>query len=103
MAEPAGKLTVRCPECDADLVVDASTGAILHHRAAKVAPGGGRSFEQLFAELDAGKDRAEQRFEQEQAALKDRERLLEERFREALRRAEDEPDENPPKRPFDLD
>jgi hypothetical protein len=97
------KLTVHCPDCQAELVVDASTGAILHHRAAKTPPAGGRSFEDLFAELEAGKDRAERRFEQEQAAMKDRDRLLDERFREAVRRAEEDPDEKPPKRPFDLD
>jgi hypothetical protein len=102
-SSPAPKLTVHCPGCQAELVVDASTGAILHHRAAKSPAAGGRSFEDLFAELEAGKDRAEQRFEQEQAAMKDRERILEERFREAMRRAEEEPDEKPPKRPFDLD
>ena len=100
---PAPRLTLHCPECQAEIVVDASTGAILHHRAAKTPPGGGRSFEDLFAELEAGKDRAEQRFEQEQAAMKDRERILEEKFKEAMRRAEDEADEPPPKRPFELD
>ena len=99
----ADRLTIHCPECHAELVVDPSTGAIVHHRAAKAPPGGGRSFEDLFAELEADKGRAEQRFEQEQAAMKDRERLLEARFREAMRRAEEEPDEKPPKRPFDLD
>jgi hypothetical protein len=103
MASAARKLTVHCPDCQAELVVDAATGAILHHRAAKAPPGGGRSFDELFAELDAGKDRAEQRFEQEKAAMQDRERILEERFRQAMKRAEDEPDETPPKRPFDLD
>jgi hypothetical protein len=103
MPAAARKLTVQCPDCHAELVVDATTGAILHHRAAKTPPGGGRSFEDLFAELDAGKNRAEQLFEQEKAAMKDRERILEEKFKEAMRRAEDEPDEPPPKRPFELD
>ncbi len=39
----------------------------------------------------------------EMAALKDRDRLLEEKFEEALKRAEEEPDDAPPPRPFDLD
>ncbi len=39
----------------------------------------------------------------EASAFADRERLMEEKFREALKRAEEEPGEGPPKRPFDLD
>ena len=35
--------------------------------------------------------------------MADRERLLEEKFRAALQRAEEEPDDGPPPRPFDLD
>ena len=42
-------------------------------------------------------------FEREMSAMKDRDRLLEEKFREAVRRAEESPDEGRPKRPFDLD
>lgn len=35
--------------------------------------------------------------------MADRDRLLEEKFRAAMERAAEEPDEGPPKRPFDLD
>jgi hypothetical protein len=49
------------------------------------------------------KDRAEEVFEREQTAYKDRERLLEEKFKEALKRAEEDTEAGPPKRPFDLD
>ncbi|KAB2961833.1 MAG: hypothetical protein F9K16_10780 [Thermoanaerobaculia bacterium] len=96
------KLTVRCPDCAAELVVDAETGTILSHRTPKAPLAGGHSFDSLFAELDSGKARAEELFEREKAALADRDRLLDEKFREALKRAEEEPD-LPPKRPFDLD
>jgi hypothetical protein len=37
------------------------------------------------------------------AAMKDRDRLLEEKFKQALERAKEEPDDVPPPRPFDLD
>ena len=97
------KLTVRCPECNSDLVIDAATGEVLSHRRPKQAPAGGRDFDSLFQSLDEGKARAEDVFTREVAALKDRDRLLEEKFREALKRAEEEPDEGPPPRPFDLD
>ena len=97
------KLTVKCPDCDSDLVVDASTGAVLSHRKAKQPTAGGKDFDSLLKGLDEEKSRAEDIFQREVAAMKDRDRLLEEKFREAMRRAEEEPDEGPPRRPFDLD
>lgn len=97
------KLTVRCPDCGSDLTLDAATGEILAHRPAKVPPGGGKDFEALLKGLDEDKSKAESVFEREVSAMKDRERLLEEKFREAMRRAEEEPDTGPPHRPFDLD
>lgn len=102
MAE-AKRFTLVCPECGSDLVVDAATGEVLSHRAPKRAPAGGHSFEELMAGLDSGKQRAEELFEREKAAMKDRDRLLSEKFEEAMKRAEEEPDEAPPKRPFDFD
>jgi hypothetical protein len=103
MAAEHRKLTVRCPECSADLVIDATTGEVLSHRKAKQPPAGGKDFDALLKGLDEDKARAEDIFEREKAAMKDRDRLLEEKFREAMRRAEEEPDEGPPLRPFDLD
>jgi len=97
------KLTVRCPECNSDLVVDVETGQILSHRRPKEPAGGGKDFDTLFQSLDEDKARAEDVFAREVAAHKDRDRILEEKFREALRRAEEEPDEGRPPRPFDLD
>ena len=97
------KLTVRCPECDSDLVIDAATGEVLSHRPPKRAPAGGRDLDSLLKGLDEDRAKAEDVFQREVAAMKDRDRLLEEKFREAMRRAEEEPDEGPPRRPFDLD
>lgn len=102
MAE-AGKLTLRCPECDADLVVDAATGEVLFHKAAKRPPAGGKDLDQLMRQMREEKAQAEDLFQREVAALKDRDRLLERKFEEALRRAEEEPDDKPPPRPFDFD
>jgi hypothetical protein len=98
----ARKWTLTCPDCGADLVVDAETGAVLAHRAAKAPSGAEKDFDALFADLDHQKARAEELFEREKAAFDDRDRLLEEKFKEAMKRAEEEPD-LPPKRPFDLD
>lgn len=96
------KLTVRCPDCGSELAVDAETGALLGHRPAKQPPAGGKDFDALLAALDTQKERAEELLEREKAALADQDRLLEEKFQEALKRAQDEPD-LPPRRPFDLD
>lgn len=97
------KLTVRCPDCSSDLVIDAETGQVLSHRHPKQPIAGGKDFDALLKGLDEDKARAEDVFQKEVAAMKDRDRLMEEKFREALRRAEEDPDQGPPRRPFDLD
>jgi hypothetical protein len=97
------KLTVRCPDCGSELVLDAATGEVLSHRRAKQPPAGGKDLAALLHGLDEDKSRAEDVFQREVAAMKDRDRLLDEKFREAMRRAEEEPDEGRPVRPFDLD
>ena len=96
-------LRLACPDCGSDLVVDAATGAVLSHRRAQEPPAGGKDFDSLLAGLDESRSRAEELFEREKAAMADRERLLEEKFRAAMERAAEEPDDGPPKRPFDLD
>lgn len=93
------KLSVICPCCEATLTIDAKSGAVLAHEEKKKIHG---SFEDLKGELDKQKALREQLFAQEQQAQKDRERLLEEKFREAFKRAEGETDK-PFKNPLDLD
>jgi hypothetical protein len=103
MADDNRKLTVRCPECSSELVVDVATGEVLSHRKPKQPIAGGKDFDSLLKGLDDEKAHAEDVFQREVAALKDHDRLLEEKFREALRRAQEEPDDVRPPRPFDLD
>lgn len=100
--KPTRKLTLTCPDCGSELVVDAETGSVLSHRPKAEPVAGGKDFDSLLAGLDAGKARAEELFEREKAALADKDRLLDEKFKEAMKRAQEEPD-LPPKRPFDLD
>ena len=97
------KLTLRCPDCGTELVVDAATGEILSHRKAKQPIAGGKDFDSLLKGLEDDKNKAEDIFQREVAALKDRDRIMEEKFREAMKRAEEDPDQGPPQRPFDLD
>ena len=95
--------TLRCPDCNSHLVIDAATGEVLFHKKAKAPPGGGKDLDSLLGDLDAQKEQAEDIFAREMDAHRDRERLLEEKFDEAMKRAKDEPDDEPPPRPFDLD
>jgi DNA-binding ferritin-like protein len=95
----ATRFTLICPCCEATLTVDAQTGAILSHeeKAKPVA-----SFDEMLKGLDKQKQQREQIFQQELGSLKDRERLLEEKFREAMKRAEKEKDK-PFINPLDVD
>ena len=95
--------SLKCPECDAHLVIDAATGEVLSHRPAKKPLAGGKDFDSLLEDLDKDKAEAEEVFEREVAAMKDRDRLLEEKFEQALKRAAEEPDDGPFPRPIDLD
>lgn len=93
------KINVICPCCEATLTIDGQTGAVLAHEEKKKIHG---SFEDLKGEMDKQKELREQLFAQEQQAQKDRERLLEEKFREAMKRAGDDKDK-PFKNPLDMD
>lgn len=97
------RLTLNCPDCDSRLVVDRETGEVLFHKPKKAAPAGGKDFDQLFEKLEQDKALAEDVFEREVTALKHRDRLLEDKFEEALREARESPEDEPPPRPFDHD
>ena len=95
------KFSVICPCCDATLTIDAQTGALLAHEEKKKVHG---SFEDLAGELTKQKELREQLFSQEMSSMKDRERLLEEKFQAALKRADADVDKDKPFRnPLDLD
>ncbi len=96
------KLTVRCPHCDTSLVIDVATGQVLHHKAPKK-ESASHDFDALLSDLDASKERADEIFDRELGSIKDKDRLMEEKFREALKRAEEEGDDGRPVRPWDLD
>ena len=93
------KYSVNCPCCEAILTIDAHTGAILGFDEKKKIHG---SFEDLKGELSKQKEHREQLFAQEMSSVKDRERLLEEKFKEALKRA-DTDSGVPFRNPLDLD
>jgi len=81
------------------VIVDAETGAILAHEE-KQKPLG--SFEDMKKDLEKQKQTREQIFAQEMSSMKDRERLLEEKFKEAMKRAEKDKDKVY-RNPLDMD
>ncbi|MDM7922947.1 MAG: hypothetical protein QUS14_11660 [Pyrinomonadaceae bacterium] len=93
------KFTVICPCCEATLTIDAHTGSLIAHEEKKKAVA---SFDELRNDLSKQKELREQLFAQEMSSMKNRERLLEEKFQEALKRA-DKDDKTPFKNPLDLD
>jgi hypothetical protein len=99
VSDNAQRFTIICPCCEAKLIVDAQTGALLSHeeKSKPVA-----SFEEMAKDLERQKQTREQIFTQEMGSLKDRERLLEEKFREAMKRADKDKDKVY-RNPLDLD
>lgn len=93
------KFTLICPCCESALTIDAHTGALLGHEEKKKVHG---SFEDLAGELNKQKELRDQLFAQEMTSMKDRERLLEEKFKEALKKA-DTASDKPFRNPLDLD
>ena len=93
------KFAIVCPCCEATLTIDAQTGAILLHEE-KVKPLA--SFEDMVKGLGRQKETREQIFAQEMNSQKDRKRLLDEKWSEALKRA-DKDDGEPYRNPLDYD
>ena len=79
------RFTVVCPCCETTLNIDAQTGALLSHeeKSKPIA-----SFDEMVKGLDKQKQVREQIFAQELNSMKDRDRILEEKFQEAMKRAE---------------
>ncbi len=93
------RFTIICPCCEATMTIDAQTGAILSHEE-KTRPIA--SFDEMVKGLDKQKQMREQIFAQELSSMKDRDRILEEKFQEAMRRAEKDKDK-PFINPMDID
>ncbi|MBA3514823.1 MAG: 2-nitropropane dioxygenase [Pyrinomonadaceae bacterium] len=93
------RFTILCPCCESKLMVDAQTGALISHEE-KTRPLA--SFDEMVKGLDKQKQVREQIFAQELNSMKDRDRILEEKFQEAMKRAEKEKDK-PYLNPLDLD
>lgn len=91
------RLEITCPCCQAKLVVDPTTGLIVHSEAKKST----YSFDDAVKREQERKSKSDELFARAVQDERRRQSSLEERFKEALR-SKDELDEPPP-RPFDFD
>jgi len=96
----AKNFEITCPCCEATIVVDRISGDVLLHKVKETRASG--SLESMVSNLETQKSEAARRFERQLESQKDRGRILEERFKEALERAE-KSDDKPHVNPFDLD
>ena len=90
----AANFEINCPSCDTLIVIDRITGEVLFHKEKEKKIGG--SLESMVSNLETQKSDAAKRFDKQIESQKDRARILEERFQEALKRADrDKPYINP--------
>ncbi|MEO6487531.1 MAG: 2-nitropropane dioxygenase [Thermoanaerobaculia bacterium] len=82
----AKNFEVTCPCCEATLVIDRLNGEVLLHKAKEVRSTG--SLESMVSGLEVQRTEAAKRFDRQMESQKDRARILEEKFKEALERAE---------------
>ena len=93
------KWATQCPCCEAKLLIDRKTGTVIWSEEKPAKPSA--SLNEMVQRLDDQRRAANQRVEQEQRALKDRSRVLEEKVKELMKWVD--PDAKPPPRPFDFD
>ena len=90
----AANFEINCPSCDTLIVIDRITGEILFHKEKEKKIGG--SLESMVSNLETQKSESAKRFDKQIESQKDRARILEEKFQEALKRADrDKPYINP--------
>jgi len=92
------KVDVICPCCESKLVVDAKTGEVLWK---EEKPKPSVSLSDMVKGLDAQKKEQENLFKKNTATQKDRDRLLDEKFKEAQKNVDKTVEK--PIRDFDLD
>jgi ferritin-like metal-binding protein YciE len=95
----AKNFEIQCPCCEAQIVIDRLSGEILLHKAKERKLG--QSLESMVSNLQTQKSEMEKMFDKQIESQKDRARILEEKFKEAMERA-DKSDKRPVN-PMDLD
>jgi len=96
-------ITILCPCCDAELVIDPAIPAVIRHKEADK-PKTFSDFEAAAARQQTEAERREELFKKSVTETKNRESVLGRKFEELLKQAKSEPaDVAPPKRPFEFD
>ncbi len=95
----AKNFEIVCPCCEALIVIDPLKGEILLHKAKETKST--QSLESMVSNLETQKSEMEKRFEKQMESQKDRARILEEKFKEAVKRADKS--DKPLINPMDLD
>ena len=90
---------VNCPCCETFLVIDRDSGQIVFHKEKEKKTK--LSLDAMLSDLSSQKDEAAKRFAREMESQKDRGKILDARFREAVQRADKS--DKPMKNPLDLD
>jgi hypothetical protein len=93
--------SIVCPCCQAKILVDHKTGAVVSHER-EAARGPKKSFEEALADDRKRKSEAEDVFAQAFREHEHREELLDKKFKEAMEKAEKDTGPAPP-RPFEFD
>lgn len=95
-------LEVKCPCCQTTLKIDPETGAVISHKVLQKAP----SIDDLataVADLKTQAAKREEVFQKSFADQKTRQSVLDKKFGELLKQAQEDPDKGPPKRDIDFD
>ena len=95
-------IPVRCPGCNAELVVDAATGAVIEHHPPP-APARTVDLDRTQELLQRQQQERDRRFQASVQAEKQRDDLLTKKFDQGLRRARENPNAPRPIRDMDLD
>ncbi len=90
---------INCPCCETFLVIDRENGQVIFHKVKERKEK--LSFDTMVSELSSKKEEAAARFQREIESQKDRGKLLDAKFREAVNRADKS--DTPFKNPLDLD
>jgi predicted transcriptional regulator len=95
----AKNFEIQCPCCEALIVIDRLSGEVLLHKAKEKKSN--QSIEAMVANLQTQKSEMDKFFDKQIESQKDRARILEEKFKEAMERADKS--EKPLVNPMDLD
>jgi len=94
-------ITVTCPHCDSSLVIDVAAGVVLEHTP-PARPQEKVDFDARLKQMEAEKARSADRLAEAMRQEKDKDRLMEDRFRSLMEKAKDD-DGSRPVRDIDLD